>query len=112
MIRRLLDTQDLSKAFPRVHFVGIGGAGMSGIAEVLCTLGYQVSGSDNADNVVTRRLASLGATVCRGHAAANVLGSVLGAHMALRHGAGFVRTLFIAVVGLLILKTGYDAFLR
>lgn len=45
-------------------------------------------------------------------AAANVLGSVLGAHMALRHGAGFVRTLFIAVVGLLILKTGYDAFLR
>ena len=50
MIRRLLDTKDLSKAFPRVHFVGIGGAGMSGIAEVLCTLGYQVSGSDNADN--------------------------------------------------------------
>ncbi|MEQ1766759.1 MAG: UDP-N-acetylmuramate--L-alanine ligase, partial [Methylotenera sp.] len=75
MIRRLLDTQDLSKAFPRVHFVGIGGAGMSGIAEVLCTLGYQVSGSDNADNAVTRRLASLGATVCRGHAAANVLGA-------------------------------------
>ena len=75
MIRRLLDTKDLSKAFPRVHFVGIGGAGMSGIAEVLCTLGYQVSGSDNADNAVTRRLASLGVTVCRGHAAANVLGT-------------------------------------
>ena len=75
MIRRLLDTKDLSKAFPRVHFVGIGGAGMSGIAEVLCTLGYQVSGSDSAENAVTRRLASLGVTVCRGHAAANVLGA-------------------------------------
>ncbi len=75
MIRRLLDNKDLSKAFPRVHFVGIGGAGMSGIAEVLCTLGYQVSGSDNAENAVTRRLASLGITVCRGHAAANVLGA-------------------------------------
>ena len=58
-----------------MHFVGIGGVGMSGIAEVLCTLGYQVSGSDNADNAVTRRLASLGANVQRGHAAANVLGT-------------------------------------
>ena len=58
-----------------MHFVGIGGVGMSGIAEVLCTLGYQVSGSDNADNAVTRRLASLGASVQRGHAAANVLGA-------------------------------------
>ena len=80
MIRRLLDAKDMSKAdfarlFPRVHFVGIGGAGMSGIAEVLCTLGYQVSGSDNADNATTRRLAALGATVSRGHAAANVLGA-------------------------------------
>jgi UDP-N-acetylmuramate--alanine ligase len=59
----------------RVHFVGIGGVGMSGIAEVLCTLGYQVSGSDMADNAVTRRLASLGINVMRGHAAANVLGA-------------------------------------
>ena len=75
MIRRLLDTQDLSKAFPRVHFVGIGGVGMSGIAEVLCTLGYQVSGSDNADSAATRRLVALGAVVYRGHAAANVLGA-------------------------------------
>ncbi|WP_288195000.1 Mur ligase domain-containing protein, partial [uncultured Phyllobacterium sp.] len=48
---------------------------MSGIAEVMCTLGYQVSGSDMADNAVTRRLASMGATVHRGHAAANVLGA-------------------------------------
>jgi UDP-N-acetylmuramate--alanine ligase len=59
----------------RVHFVGIGGVGMSGIAEVLCTLGYQVSGSDMADNAVTRRLASLGINVMRGHVAANVLGA-------------------------------------
>ena len=59
----------------RVHFVGIGGVGMSGIAEVLCTLGYRVSGSDMADNAVTRRLASLGISVVRGHAAANVLGA-------------------------------------
>ncbi|GAB3348740.1 UDP-N-acetylmuramate--L-alanine ligase [Lysobacter tyrosinilyticus] len=59
----------------RVHFVGIGGVGMSGIAEVLCTLGYQVSGSDMADNAVTRRLSSLGISVMRGHAAANVLGA-------------------------------------
>ncbi len=57
----------------RVHFVGIGGVGMSGIAEVLCTQGYQVSGSDNADNATTRRLAKLGITICKGHAAANVL---------------------------------------
>jgi len=73
--RRLQDNGDLAKAFPRVHFVGIGGVGMSGIAEVMCTLGYQVSGSDNADTAVTRRLASLGVGVQRGHAAANVLGS-------------------------------------
>ena len=78
--RRLRDNRDLTKAgsdghITRVHFVGIGGVGMSGIAEVLCTLGYQVSGSDNADNAVTRRLASLGIVVQCGHAAANVLGS-------------------------------------
>ena len=45
-------------------------------------------------------------------AAANVVGSVLGTHLALKHGAGFVRGIFILVVGALILKTGYDAFLR
>jgi UDP-N-acetylmuramate--alanine ligase len=71
--QRLQQIGDLAKAFPRVHFVGIGGVGMSGIAEVLCTLGYQVSGSDNADNATTRRLASLGIAIHRGHAAANVL---------------------------------------
>jgi len=56
----------------RIHFVGIGGSGMSGIAEVLLNLGYQVSGSDLAENAVTRRLAGLGATVSLSHAAANV----------------------------------------
>ena len=56
-----LAREDFARAYARVHFVGIGGTGMSGIAEVLCTLGYQVSGSDTADNVATRRLATLGA---------------------------------------------------
>ena len=73
--RRLQHTGNLAQAFRRVHFVGIGGSGMSGIAEVLCTLGYEVSGSDNADNAATRRLAALGARVMRGHNAANVLGT-------------------------------------
>ncbi|KAB8186319.1 UDP-N-acetylmuramate--L-alanine ligase [Lysobacter maris] len=73
--RRLQHDGDLAKAFPRVHFVGIGGTGMSGIAEVMCTLGYQVSGSDLADNAVTRRLASIGITVHRKHVASNVLGA-------------------------------------
>src|SRR5450759_231688 len=53
----------------RVHFVGIGGAGMSGIAEVLLTQGYQVSGSDVAATAVTRRLTALGARIATGHAA-------------------------------------------
>jgi len=57
-----------------IHFVGIGGAGMSGIAEVLLTLGYRISGSDLADSAVTRRLGSLGAQVITGHQAANVKG--------------------------------------
>ena len=59
----------------RVHFVGIGGAGMSGIAEVLVTLGYGVSGSDLAESAVTRRLARLGATIAIGHAGTNVAGA-------------------------------------
>ncbi|MET0917676.1 MAG: UDP-N-acetylmuramate--L-alanine ligase [Burkholderiales bacterium] len=59
----------------RVHFVGIGGAGMSGIAEVLATQGYKVSGSDLAASAVTARLARLGVGVAIGHAAANVAGA-------------------------------------
>ena len=56
----------------RVHFVGIGGSGMSGIAEVLVNLGFEVSGSDINDNAVTRRLRGLGAKVVQGHAAENI----------------------------------------
>jgi UDP-N-acetylmuramate--alanine ligase len=55
-----------------IHFVGIGGSGMSGIAEVLLNLGFEVSGSDLGDNAVTRRLKSLGAKVVVGHAAENL----------------------------------------
>ena len=55
-----------------IHFVGIGGAGMSGIAEVLLNLGYRVSGSDAAESANVKRLRSLGATVYLGHAAENV----------------------------------------
>ncbi len=55
-----------------LHFVGIGGAGMSGIAEVLLNLGFQISGSDLGKNVATRRLKQLGATVYLGHAEQNL----------------------------------------
>jgi len=56
----------------RIHFVGIGGSGMSGIAEVMLNLGYEVSGSDLAENAATRRLADLGARVGIGHRAGNI----------------------------------------
>jgi len=55
-----------------IHFVGIGGSGMSGIAEVLINLGFSVTGSDLADNAVTRRLAALGAQLRQGHATSNL----------------------------------------
>ena len=55
-----------------IHFVGIGGSGMSGIAEVLLNLGYQVSGSDLTDNLATRRLKNMGATVYVGHAQSHI----------------------------------------
>jgi UDP-N-acetylmuramate--alanine ligase len=57
----------------RVHFVGIGGIGMSGIAEVLLNLGYQVSGSDLKGSDITRRLAGMGATIYEGHKAQNLV---------------------------------------
>ncbi len=59
----------------RIHFVGIGGSGMGGIAEVLLNLGYRVTGSDLSENAVTRRLASLGATICIGHQGSHVEGA-------------------------------------
>ena len=55
-----------------LHFIGIGGSGMSGIAEVLLNLGYTVSGSDIADSAVVKRLRALGANVLIGHAAGNI----------------------------------------
>jgi UDP-N-acetylmuramate--alanine ligase len=59
----------------RIHFVGIGGIGMSGIAEVLLNLGYQISGSDLKNSAVTERLAALGASIFQGHAATNIAGA-------------------------------------
>jgi UDP-N-acetylmuramate--alanine ligase len=59
----------------RVHFVGIGGIGMSGIAEVLLNLGFKVSGSDLKGSALTERLAALGAKIFVGHRAENVHGA-------------------------------------
>ena len=59
----------------RIHFVGIGGIGMSGIAEVLLNLGYKVSGSDLKSSAVTQRLAGLGAVVVEGHRSENIVGA-------------------------------------
>jgi UDP-N-acetylmuramate--alanine ligase len=65
----------MKHAVKNIHFVGIGGAGMSGIAEILHNLGYVVSGSDQADSATSRRLASLGITVHVGHDAAHIEGA-------------------------------------
>jgi UDP-N-acetylmuramate--alanine ligase len=59
----------------RIHFIGIGGIGMSGIAEILLTMGYAVSGSDLRRSAATDRLAGMGATIYEGHAAANAAAS-------------------------------------
>jgi UDP-N-acetylmuramate--alanine ligase len=69
---RLAAHEDIMTAFRRVHFIGIGGVGMSGIAEVLHNLGYAVSGSDRAMSPTTERLAALGIDVRIGHVAGNV----------------------------------------
>src|SRR5579859_4961570 len=70
--RRLLAHEDLMTTFRRVHFIGIGGVGMSGIAEVLHNLGYAVSGSDRSNSPTAQRLASLGIVVHVGHAAEHI----------------------------------------
>jgi UDP-N-acetylmuramate--alanine ligase len=72
---RYLPGQDVMLAMRRVHFIGIGGVGMSGIAEVLLTLGYAVSGSDLGPSAATARLIAAGARVHYGHAAANIDGA-------------------------------------
>jgi UDP-N-acetylmuramate--alanine ligase len=66
---------DRMRRIQTIHFVGIGGAGMSGIAEVLLNLGYAVQGSDLKPNAVTRRLQALGARIVFGHAAENIQGA-------------------------------------
>ncbi|HET6633305.1 MAG TPA: UDP-N-acetylmuramate--L-alanine ligase [Rhodanobacteraceae bacterium] len=71
-VRRLNLQGDIMQAFRRVHFIGIGGVGMSGIAEVLHNLGYLVSGSDRASSPTTEHLRALGITVIQGHAAENL----------------------------------------
>ncbi len=65
----------MKHAIRHIHFVGIGGSGMSGIAEVLLNQGYVVSGSDLGENAATRRLVQLGATVHKGHDAAFIAGA-------------------------------------
>ena len=65
----------MKHAVKHIHFVGVGGAGMSGIAEILHNLGYTVSGSDLSDSPVSRRLAALGIRVFVGHAAENIAGA-------------------------------------
>jgi len=74
-MKRLMQQGDVASAFRRVHFIGIGGVGMSGIAEVLCTLGYTISGSDIGASAATARLAAAGARVHLGHAAEQVEGA-------------------------------------
>jgi UDP-N-acetylmuramate--alanine ligase len=61
-----------SSRIKKIHFAGIGGSGMSGIAEVLLNMGFQISGSDIAENDTVRRLRALGMRIAIGHAAANV----------------------------------------
>ena len=65
----------MKHAVRHIHFVGVGGSGMSGIAEVLLNLGYQISGSDLADSATLKRLGSLGIKTFVGHAPANVAGA-------------------------------------
>jgi UDP-N-acetylmuramate--alanine ligase len=65
----------MKHAIRHIHFVGVGGSGMSGIAEVLLNLGYQISGSDLADSATLKRLGALGIKTFVGHAPANVAGA-------------------------------------
>ena len=62
----------MKHAIRKIHFIGLGGSGMSGIAEVLLNLGYQISGSDLSDSASLRRLAGLGILTHVGHSADNV----------------------------------------
>jgi UDP-N-acetylmuramate--alanine ligase len=72
---RRVEVNDRMRRINTIHFVGIGGSGMGGIAEVLINLGYRVQGSDLRANAVTERLRKLGASISIGHAAQNVAGA-------------------------------------
>lgn len=69
------DRRDRMRRINTIHFVGIGGSGMGGIAEVLINLGYAVQGSDVKHNAVTHHLSRIGAKVSIGHSAANIEGA-------------------------------------
>jgi UDP-N-acetylmuramate--alanine ligase len=69
------ERRDRMRRINTIHFVGVGGSGMSGIAAVLLNLGYRVQGSDTRESAVTQWLAGLGARITIGHAAANILGA-------------------------------------
>lgn len=71
-MKEMLKTGSMRRKVRRIHFVGIGGIGMSGIAEVLLNLGYEVSGSDVASSDITQRLDDLGAAIHRGHSGSNI----------------------------------------
>jgi len=73
--RAVPERRDRMRRINTIHFVGIGGSGMSGIAAVLLNLGYRVQGSDARESAVTQWLASLGARIAIGHAAANIAGA-------------------------------------
>jgi UDP-N-acetylmuramate--alanine ligase len=72
---RWIENRQMWRKVNRIHFVGIGGAGMSGIAEVLLTQGYQISGSDLKPSAATDRLESLGAKIFLSHAAEHAAGA-------------------------------------
>ncbi len=69
------DRRDRMRRINTIHFVGIGGSGMGGIAEVLINLGYAVQGSDLKENAVTQHLARIGARIAIGHVAENIAGA-------------------------------------
>src|SRR5262252_7313811 len=73
--RAVPERRDRMRRINTIHFVGVGGSGMSGIAAVLLNLGYRVQGSDTRESPVTQWLAGLGARITIGHAAANVQGA-------------------------------------
>ena len=81
----------------RIHFIGIGGAGMSGLARIALSHGITVSGSDAKDSSVVIALSALGATVSTTHAAENVEGSDLGSGEGLRHAGWRYRDDLLAV---------------